>query len=152
MTVASVSKTPKKSPGRDWQSPKIEKAWGSLPNVSPRSYTLCKLASIVSGMTGKAFHTFASASVVGGTGLPVGVRVGCGVMGENCFGFLVAVGCKTGAAAGAGSVCVERITGAFSGSLRRAGREVAASVQEARSMHINRDTKRHCFIQAKYIW
>src|SRR5215211_8909367 len=79
ITIESVSKTPKKSRGRDWQSPKIENACGSFPSARPLSYTFCKLGSMTLGITGKFFQAETSASVVGGTGVGVTVRVGAGV-------------------------------------------------------------------------
>ena len=73
MVVSSVSYTPKNSPGRVWQSPKIEKACGLLPSVNPRWYTFCKLESMDAGITGQFFQSAGSSAVAIGVGVSVDV-------------------------------------------------------------------------------
>src|SRR6185503_3741319 len=82
---------PKNSPGRAWQSPKIENACGSLPSVSPLSYTFRKVGSIISGVTGQDFQS--SRSVVTTPGIEAAVDVGLitGVIGAIGFGLRVGV-------------------------------------------------------------
>lgn len=62
------------------------------------------------------------------------VRVGSGVIGENCLGFCVAVGCscEAGAASSASSLCV----GELVGTLVCVGSWVVGAAQEVTRMHI----------------
>src|SRR5215213_3317009 len=99
---------------------------------------------MVSGITGRAFHAAESVSEVSGTRVGVRVRVAAGVMGENCFGFCVAVGCEAGATASAGTVCVGRLTD------RLVGICVVAVVQEGIRIAATRRGIKTRFIRAKY--
>jgi threonine synthase len=93
----------------------------------------------------------------------VEVRVGSGVIGEYFFGFCVALGWITGAAARTGSVCVGTLTGALtgplagalrgalSGELARAGKGVTSPVQEVIRIQITNAGTSKRFIKAKYI-
>jgi hypothetical protein len=83
-------------------------------------------------MMGRSFQAESSTSEVGGTEVGVFVRVGSGVIGENCLGFCVAVGCKTGAASSASSLCV----GVLVGTLVCVGNWVVGAAQEATRIHI----------------
>ena len=59
------------------------------------------------------------------------VRVGTGVIGENCLGFCVAVARVIGAAAKAGDVCVGTMVGALTDGLSCIGTCAGFVVQEA---------------------
>ncbi len=86
-------------------------------------------------MMGRSFQADDSTSEVGGADVGVVVRVGTGVMGENCLGFCVAVGCEMDTTARAGNVCVGRARGVLdwlskSGVLSRTGTWVGSAAQE----------------------
>src|SRR5215207_9059271 len=98
---------------------------------------------MASGITGRVFQAAESVSDVNGTRVAVCVRVGAGVMGENCFGFCVAVGCEAGATASAGNVWVGR--GA------RVGTWVVSVVQEVMRIPTTSKGIKTRFIRAKYI-
>src|SRR5215208_3521747 len=68
---------------------------------------------MASGITGSVFQAAESGSDVCGTDVGVDVLVGAGVMGENCFGFAVAVGIE--AYARAGNFSVGSVTGRLIG-------------------------------------
>ena len=87
------------------------------------------------------------------------VLVGSGVIGEYFFGFCVALGCKTGAAARTGSVCVGMLTGALTGPLAgalsgepaRAGTGVTSPVHEVIRIQMANASTVKRFIRSKYI-
>ena len=83
-------------------------------------------------MMGSSFQADASISEVGGIDVGSAVRVGSGVMGENCLGFWVAVdcNCEAGAASSAISFCVGVLAGAVTDASSCTGAGVPGSAQE----------------------
>jgi hypothetical protein len=97
-------------------------------------------------MIGSSFHSDISTSVIDGADVDVIVRVGTGVIGENCLGFCVAVACLIGAAAKAGNVCVGVVTGALIEGLSGVGTCVDFPAQEVNTIQIKTG------INKRFIW